>query len=181
MNTRLTLALVLIAIALGVGVLLAPAGQDPQKTVDSPVPVLSFDPEEVVSIELENREGGRVLATKSDSKWIVVWPEESAGDANRLEPFVSRVGSLMAKESFEPEEPLSEFGLDPPLLTIKVGMSDGVRYRLDIGSRTVDRSSTYGATYGRTEVFLLPNLIADDAMRMITEPPYQAAAATATP
>ena len=87
----------------------------------------------------------------------------------------------MAKEGFEPEEPLSEFGLDPPVLTIKVGRTDGVRYRLDVGSRTVDRSSTYGATYGRTEVFLLPNLIADDAMRMITEPPYLTPAATATP
>ena len=181
MNSRLTIVLVLTAVALGVGVFLAPVGEDPETTFDPLVPVLSFDPEEVVSIELENREGGRVLATKSDSKWIVVWPEEFAGDENRLEPFVSRVGSLMAKEGFEPEEPLSEFGLDPPVLTIKVGRTDGVRYRLDVGSRTVDRSSTYGATYGRTEVFLLPNLIADDAMRMITEPPYLTPAATATP
>ena len=160
---------------------LAPAGEQPAETADPVLRVLSFDPDEVVTLELENLEGDRVVARKADSKWIVVTPEESPGDGNRLEPFVSRVGSLVARDGFQPEEPLSEFGLDPPLLTVNVGMSDGVNYRLHVGSRTVDRSSTYGATIGRTEVFLLPNLIADDAMRMLTEPPYLVPAPTATP
>ena len=160
---------------------LAPVGEQPAAPADPVHRVLSFDPDEVVSLELGNREGDKVLARKEDSSWIVISPEESHGDEKKLEAFVSRVGNLVAKDGFEPGEPLSEFGLDPPLLTIKVGMSDGVIYRLHFGSRTVDRGSTYGATNSRQEVFLLPNLIADDAMRMIVDPPYQAPAATATP
>jgi hypothetical protein len=181
LNFRLTIALALIAIALGASVFLAPAGGDPPAPPDSVLHVLSFDADEVASLELENHKGDRVLAEKQDSNWIVVSPEESLGDGRRLEPFVSRVASLVAKDSFQPDEPLSDFGLNPPVLTISIRMSDGVNHRLHIGAKTVDRRSTYGTTNGRTEVFLLPNLIADDAMLLITEPPYLAPAATATP
>ena len=181
MNIRLTLVLVLAAIALGVGALLAPVGEDPTPSAEPVLHILRFDPDKVVSLELANREGARVLARKVDSKWIVVSPDGSPGDGNRLEPFVSRIGSLVARDGFQPEEPLSEFGLDPPLLIINVRMSDGVNHRLHVGSRTVDRRSTYGTAIGRTEVFLLPNLIADDAGRMLTELPYLVPAATATP
>ena len=181
MNTRLTLVLVLTATALAVGVLLTQTREETPAPTDPTHRVMSFDPDEVVSLELENRQGDRVVVRKDDSKWRIISPVESPGDDNQVEAFVGRVGNLVAKDAFEPEEPLLEYGLDPPILTVSVGMSDGVRHRLRVGSRTVDRRSTYGATYGRTEVFLIPNLIVDEAMRMINEPAYLAPAATETP
>ncbi len=181
MNTRLTLVLVLTATALAVGVLLTQTREETPAPADPTHRVMSFDPDDVVSLELENRHGDRVVVRKDDSKWRVISPEESPGDDNYVEAFLSRMGNLLAKDSFEPEEPLSEYGLDPPNLTVDIGMSDGVRHRLRVGSRTVDRSSTYGATISQTEVFLLPNLIVDDAMRMINEPPHLAPAARETP
>lgn len=181
MDLRVTLFLMLVAIVLGAIVLISPAAENPDTTPSPVVSVLSFDADDVASVELENRERDRVLAEKQNSNWIVVSPRKRPGDDRRLDSFVSRIASLVASARFHPEEPLSNFGLDPPTLTVSITMSRGDQLHLHVGAKTADRRWIYGATEDRTEIFLIPNLIADDAMRLITEPPYVTSDVTANP
>ena len=181
MNFRLTVALLLVSAALGVGVLLIPAGGNQTPTPAPVVSVLRFDVEKIASLKLSDAEGNAVTAQKLDSNWTVLMPKEAAGDNRRLNSLASRLSELSASASFQPTEPLASYGLASPNLTITVELIGGASHQLRIGTQTPDRRSSYAMVDDRPEVFLLPNFVADDAQRLMAEPPYLRPTPTTTP
>ena len=113
----------------------------------------------------------------SDSEWAILDPVE-------LEPSEELV--LADKWSNIPEvlsgprvddilrdniEDLSEFGLDPPQIKVRLGLAAGADVEFYLGNPTPDGEHRYGSVKGEPELYAMTMQLADRIGALVTDPP----------
>src|SRR5690606_34641244 len=97
--------------------------------------VLEFDKDQATQVAVERQDGEGLTLDEKDDKWTVA----DAGDAKVKEFVASRLvddlRGLKGQSIASEDGPKPEFGLDQPILTIRVRKADG-----DIGTIRVARA-----------------------------------------
>jgi hypothetical protein len=131
--------------------------------------VLHVKRDEVRSLEITGPEGAYALAGDG-AGWTIVRP--LATRAGRW-PVDGLVGALegLRMESIAAEEAknLKEYGLDPPVRTVKLTLQDGSSRTLELGSPAVGDKRFHAREASTRQVVVVPGAIVDDLAKGLSE------------
>jgi hypothetical protein len=71
----------------------------------------------------------------------------------------------------DPADDLNEYGLDPPITSVRVDIKGSIQFNFILGVNTADGSATYGRVIGSDDVFLLPSSWPPVLTALVTDPP----------
>ncbi|MBI4519108.1 MAG: DUF4340 domain-containing protein [Deltaproteobacteria bacterium] len=141
MRFRTTLILLLVALGLGAYVYFVEfqkAEQEAQKKT-----LFEFKSDEVVQVTLTYAD--RIIELKqADGGWRLVQPLDTAADDTAARNLVTAIADCEVKKEVEnPQSELAVYGLDTPLVTIKVRLRDRELPAVTVGKNTPVGFSTY--------------------------------------
>ena len=115
-----------------------------------------FDAEDIVRVELTSREDRMSAERGDDGRWKITAPRQWLADGdqlNRLASYAARLDRDSVVESDAAD--LSQFGLSPARLELRLTGKDGREYGIAFGENNPSGSSTYSALTGEREVFFV--------------------------
>jgi hypothetical protein len=195
MNPRFTIGLLVVLAALGIGVYFSefrdgssstvstPPSQPgappapPEATPDPLLQMFQIDDKEVVKLEFL-KGGVTTTVTKDGDDWKLQPSGESA-ERFRVNSLLVRVATLKANRRIAEPESLEIYELTSPQMIMRLWRQDDTLYELIIGAKTPNEAGTYARRPDDPAVFVIPNTVANDIEKMVTEPPK--APATPTP
>lgn len=172
MNRRHTLLLIIL-LALAAGGLWVVE----TKPWTSPVtPVRQKDPlrifsmllPRVVTIELEDHEGGQAVSVQrgKNQTWWLAEPEMRQLDTDKMISMVMTLTSLSAERVLTDAVAMESFGLDQPTLTLHIIGQDASQV-LDIGAVTPIGGAFYARRREFPEVYLIGAKTLEDLRRLV--------------
>ncbi len=131
------------------------AGKKDQADPKAPPKILTLKEDEVKQIELLRAGEGPTLLVKDDSgKWSIQSPAGLAADNTAIASLSGQVTALAADRLIDENlTDLTAYGLEPPVVSVKITMKDGTSHRLRIGGETPDKSSVYASVDGDRRLF----------------------------
>jgi hypothetical protein len=195
MNPRVTIGLLVVLAALGIGVYFSefregssssgstpstpPGGAPaaPAATADPLLQMFQIDDKEIVKLEFL-KAGMTTTVTKDGDEWQLQPTGESA-ERFRVNSLLVRVATLKANRRIGEPDSLEIYGLTSPDMIMRLWRQDDTLYELIIGAKTPNEAGTYARRPDDPAVFVIPNTVANDIEKMVTESPK--APATPTP
>ena len=145
-------------------------GQKAPPTAAETPPFLTFAVEDVASLQVETREGLRMVATRQGEAWTMEAPYQAEGDPYRLESALSEL-SLKPSRVLTETGDLAAFGLDSPWLTVTVTLRDGTAHALQVGDQNPSETSSYVQRLGQRDVLLMDVATVNQLNELATTPP----------
>lgn len=182
MKFRNTLILLAILAALVAYVLLvetnrpSPEADDATPPPTPLPPVLSFDPADARALRLSRPAEDRrtELALQKDGRWRVTAPVEEEADQGKVIRLLDAMAALRPSRVLTGTlGPLSDYELDPPVLSVEIELTDQVVHGLTLGAKTATGSAYYGQIRGDEHVYLLPFSLGADVERYLDNPPVK--------
>lgn len=147
----------------------APPGADKDKE-DPNLVVLTIDDKEIVRIEYLTG-AGRTTVGKDGDDWRLQ-PSGELAERFRVNSLLARLALLKANRRIaQPGDDLAVYGLVSPEMVVRLWRRDDMLYELIIGGKTPNEAGTYARRPGDNAIFIIPNTIAQDIEKMVTEPP----------
>ncbi|MFT6142700.1 MAG: PAS domain-containing protein [Myxococcota bacterium] len=120
--------------------------------------VWELETDDVIQVEL-SREDETIVVVRDSDGWQLQQPIIGRADASEVEFVVVNLTRVRGARPL-PGADASQFGLAPPLATLRVTQVDGTLVQLDVGAESPTGSGTY-ARLETGEVVLLPYSLAD--------------------
>ncbi len=188
MNTRLTLILVLAVALLGGYVYFfelskpatAPAvpGALPGET---PIPMVATTADNLAGLEVTSPDGHVELSRPPGGNWLISQPDLGEADQVRVSSVVGRLAPLNATRVLtENVQPLAEYGLANPAVTLTLVSKDNARATVQIGDATTAGDNYYAKMSTDNTVYLIAKTPIDDAKKFVTSPPKPLPTSTPT-
>jgi hypothetical protein len=183
MNRNTTLILVGVFAALLLYVLLVQRPADEARANATPTSGASttgsvwgtLTADQVLSLRIEDRAGGRVVAfgrASASAAWEVTEPEARPADQLTAATNVGSAANLTYQSSLEPTTELSAFGVVSPTYTIAITLVDGSTIKGFVGNKTPVGDGYYVAKEGSGTVMVVSNFTLDALLKLLDEPPY---------
>lgn len=177
MNFRLTILLVAVLAIVGASAIYYWANRPDEEHVNREW-LYKISDSDIVQIEVTYQQD-HVKFVKSNppgsSSWI--WliddnpPVQVYGPKWSGTPFLLG-GPQIERELPEAKEPLSSYGLDPPISVIKVTEKGGYVFEFHLGSTTPDNTSQYVKLTSETSIFTVAEMWARVINDLAVNPPY---------
>lgn len=145
---NLLIATVLLCVLGGLVFWSNKSNEEEEKRGSADQPKLLTIPEDQLSqIEIKRKDGKSLTLKKSD-KWQITAPETLPVDSDAVSGLVSTAGSLSAEKVIEKNNTdWSSYGLQTPVLEVKLTKKDGKTQTLQFG----DDTATGGGVYARLD------------------------------
>ncbi len=172
-----TMVMVALLIALGAYVFLferEPISPETAETI-AKINIVSIATDQVTGIQVDlNAPAGSVALIKKEQNWQ--FADGKAADKERIERILQQLSPWQAEvkleESLAPER-LSEFGLEPPQLLVRISLASGDKV-LKIGKKTPTSSGYYAKIEGDAALYLSYVNVPEDLQKLLSDPPVQA-------
>lgn len=141
MRLRTTLILLLVLIGLGAYVYLVerPAAEEEARSKK----LLDFDKDQIVELALVYEDREMHLA-KTDDEWTLEKPLEARADASSVNSLLNTLANAEVDKQLEDVSAnLGSYGLDTPLVTVRMKTKDAELAAVSVGKDTPFGSSTY--------------------------------------
>lgn len=179
MNPRVTLGLLAVLLTLGGYVYFAgpTGGQADQATAKDKIgeqqfDVLRFDDRDIQRIVADV--GGQQTVAEKDAEGLwKLQPGGESADRLRIVGLVSRLSSLRATRRLSEPGSLADYGLLTPNQTVALRQSDGREHTVLFGAKAPAEAGTYAKVGDDAAVYVVANAVAQDAERLVTEPPRE--------
>ena len=124
----------------------------------APPKILSLKEEDLKQLEIERAGEAPTILVKDDTgKWSITAPTALAGDMAAISSVAGQATNLTSDRVIdENATDLPAYGLEPPVVSLKLTMKDGTVNRLRIGGDTPDKSSTYAYLDGDKHLYAIP-------------------------
>ena len=103
------------------------------------------------------------------------WRLQPGGDLAerfRVNSLLVRVATLKSNRRIaEPGDALEVYGLATPDMIMRLWRQDDSLYELLVGAKTPNDAGTYARSPDDPAVFVIPNTLANDIEKMVTDPP----------
>lgn len=131
------------------------AAKKAQPDVKAPPKILALTESDVKTIELQRAGEAATLLTKDDAgKWSITAPTGLVADSTAIATLSGSVTALASDRVIDENlADLAAYGLEPPVLSVKLTMKDGKSHRLRLGGATPDKSSVYASVDGDKRLF----------------------------
>jgi hypothetical protein len=115
--------------------------------------ILTFNDDEVKKLEIRGPDR-EVVLSKADGGWTLEKPAQAKADDTEVKTFLSNLRSLNAQDFLEePMVSLSEFGLEPPQMSIALTLgADSAQKTVLIGDEKTDDKGTKNRYVKRAEL-----------------------------
>jgi hypothetical protein len=130
-------------------------------------------------VKLEFLKGGMTVTVTKDGEDWLLQPTAEPAERFRVNSLLVRVATLKANRRIAEPEDLEIYGLASPEMIMRLWRPDDTLYELIIGGKTLNDAGTYARRPDDPAVYVLPNTVANDIEKMVTEPPK--APPTSTP
>ena len=174
MNWKLTVALVLIAAAVGVFAYINPFASPEERKDKSPwFYQVSFD--DIIHIEVSAGENTERFFKNDQDAWVFERFEGIPASHSRWGGIVLLLSGPQTRRDFstvrETIDDPAEYGLDDPVLVVKIGLTADRSLEFRLGDVTTDGNHHYGQVIGFPQLFLIANLWGEVLARLANEPP----------
>lgn len=119
--------------------------------------ILALTEEDVKQIDLQRAGEAPTILVKDDAgKWTITAPAGLPADSTAIAALSGSVTTLASDHLID--ENLSDpasYGLEPPVVSVKLTMKDGKTHHLRIGGETPDKSSVYASVDGDKRLFAM--------------------------
>ena len=123
----------------------------------------------VKSLEVVGPEGSYAAAKGEHDAWALTQPLATAADRWGVDRLLGSIESLrMDAIAADPAKNLKVFGLDRPQRVVTLGLAEGKRQVLEIGSAAPD-GKLYAREAGSTLVAIIPSHLGDDLKKGMAE------------
>ncbi len=186
MSFRVTGIMLLVLVALG-GVVWFSEFRDKGSAQATPADkarpdIMKFDDKLTQKIEVTKTDQKISMDRPDDQSDWTLQPSGLPGDRVRISSVLFRLASLQAtRQVADAPTDLAQYGLDQPSITTTVSLSDGTTYTLQTGGKGPNDQATYVQRAGDPAVYLVPNQLATDLERLISDPPIQRPTPTPAP
>ncbi|MDR0310636.1 MAG: DUF4340 domain-containing protein [Acidobacteriota bacterium] len=124
--------------------------------------IWQFDAEDIVRVDLTSHDGDggdtdhMTAERDEDGRWKITAPKELTADSDQLNRLASYAARLDRENVVDPSAgDLSQFGLSPARLELRLTAKDGREYGISFGENNPSGNFTYSALAGGKEVFLV--------------------------
>jgi hypothetical protein len=131
--------------------------------------ILHVKRDAVRSLDVGGPEGSYALSRTEGGDWALTQPVATQAGRWSVDALLGSLESLrMDSVADESPKDLKPFGLDKPVRTVTLGLSDGTRKTLEIGAATADKK--YNARVSdRPLVAVIPGAVADELAKGMNE------------
>lgn len=180
MNPRITLIFVLVLVVLAGYVYLFELSDeaDDAATTDIQIYGMAYGEYDVVELDIVGPQGTARFARTNETftrDWQMLQPTALAPDQLdqvRVNGAASRLARLTAGQVITNVTDLASYGLDPPVLTVTLTISDGQKITLSTGDETPVDNNRYLLTgTDNQSVYVVFGLAVDDLYRLLVAPP----------
>ena len=120
-----------------------------------------------------NDQGNTIVLARSGDIWSIGDVGGEEADATRVSSITASLVNLQATRVLtDTAEGLAAYGLEPPVLTVTVGLS-GTQEMLYIGNKNVQGTQYYLQRKGQSPVYLVYAALVDDLKLLVSEPPFK--------
>lgn len=174
MNWKLTAALIAIAAAVAVVAYINPFEQTEEREPADPwFYQVSF--EDIVSIEVYAEENSETFSKNDKGEWVIDRLGDIPPSHMRWGGIVLLLSGPQTRRDFSTVRPIiedpSEYGLDDPHLTVKIGLTAGRSLEFRLGDETPDGEQHYGQVVGFPQLFLITSIWGEVLARLANETP----------
>jgi hypothetical protein len=146
----------------------APAA--PKEKEDPNLTMFTIDEKEIVRVEYLTG-AGRTTVTKDGDDWRLQ-PSGELAERFRVNSLMARLTQLKANRYIaEPGDSLAVYGLVSPEMVVRMWRQDDTLYELIVGGKTPNDAGTYAKRPDSNAIYVIPNTIATDIEKMVSEPP----------
>lgn len=123
--------------------------------------ILALDPKHIQSFTVTPHAGKPFTCQREGATWTIVEPRKLPGDQSALSSFLTSLTTATIDEVVDPHPGnLKDFGLDPPVSTVKVLADIQPREStLMLGDETPTSDGLYAQVAGNPRVVLLPSYL----------------------
>lgn len=135
----------------------------------------SLTADQVLSLRIEDRAGGRVVAfgrTSPSAAWEVTEPAAGPADQLGAATNVGTLANLTYQNTLSSAGDLSSYGITTPTYAIEVKLADGSSVKCFIGAKTPVGQSYYVAKEGEGTVMVVSSFSLESLLQLLDEPPY---------
>lgn len=146
---------VLMAVVIGLYILVSKGesdGETEDGTSESTVQVVNIDKDTIISVEIAGGNRDTISLKKQGEDWQLSDLPDAPLLSENVEGMFTNVSPVTATKELEAAE-LSEYGLDQPELTVKIGTSDGGEHELRFGSEVPTTGGRYGLYTGSNKIY----------------------------
>ncbi len=131
--------------------------------------ILHVKRDAVRSLEVSGPEGSYALSRTEGGDWALTQPVATQAGRWSVDALLGSLESLrMDSVADESAKELKPFGLDKPVRTVTLGLSDGTRKTLEIGAATADKKYNVRVT-DRPLVAVIPGAVVDELAKGMNE------------
>lgn len=174
MNWKLTVALIAVAAAVAVVVYINPFERTEEREPADPwFYQVSF--EDIISIEVYAEENSETFSKNDKGEWVIDRLDDIPPSHRRWGGIVLLLSGPQTRRDFSTVRPIiedpSEYGLDDPHLTVKIGLTAGRSLEFRLGDETPDGEQHYGQVVGFPQLFLITSIWGEVLARLANETP----------
>ena len=180
MRFRTTGVLLVIFVVLAGYVFFFERNKKPAETpTDKSTWILTLAQEDVQQLAVTDQGTTAIVARGGDNLWYVGGVGGQEADATRVDTLIASLVDLKSARTLtQTTESLAAFGLEPPAITVTVGLSGTQQEVLFVGDKNPQGSQYYMQHKGQTPIYLVYSAVVDDLKGLVSNPPYKP---TATP
>ncbi|PYQ45652.1 MAG: hypothetical protein DMF77_03655 [Acidobacteria bacterium] len=131
--------------------------------------ILHVKRDAVRSLEVSGPEGSYALSRTEGGDWALTQPVATQAGRWSVDALLGSLESLrMDSVADESPKELKPFGLDKPVRTVTLGLSDGTRKTLEIGAATADKKYDVRVS-DRPLVAVIPGAVVDELAKGMNE------------
>jgi uncharacterized protein DUF4340 len=131
--------------------------------------VLHVKRDAVRALEVSGPEGSYALSRTEGGDWALTQPVATPAGRWSVDALLGSLESLrMDSVADESPKDLKPFGLDKPVRTVTLGLSDGTRKTLEIGAATADKKYNVRVS-DRPLVAIIPGAVVDELAKGMNE------------
>ena len=174
MNWKLTAGLIAVAVAVAVVVYINPFERvEEREPADPWFYQVSFD--DIISIEVDAGENAETFSKNDKGEWVIDRLGDIPPSHRRWGGIVLLLSGPQTRRDFSTVRPViedpSEYGLDDPQLTVKLGLTAGRGLEFRLGDETPDGEQHYGQVVGFPQLFLITSIWGEVLARLANETP----------
>ena len=174
MNWKLTVVLVLIAVTTAVVAYINPFVSEEERAPKSPwFYQVSFD--DIIKIEVNSDENTERFFKNDQDSWVFERLDGIPPSHTRWGGIVLLLSGPQTRRDFstvrETIDDPAEYGLDAPVLIVKIGLTGDRELEFRLGNETTDGNHHYGQVIGFDQLFLIANIWGEVLARLANEPP----------
>jgi len=148
-----------------------PADESPQEKAKW---VFTLGRDDVGELEVKDGDQSVYLARGGMGDWFIGAIGGPPADTARVNSLLDSLVNLKSTRLItDTSAGLAAFGLDNPPMQVRLGLSEGKKEVLLIGSKNPQGSTCYAQRQGSPNVYLVSTSLVDDLKKLVSEPPYK--------